>query len=105
MDDSNITGRAKGGKSGLRFFLPKSAKNRSQGSYCSVGEKLLQALHTGNFKEHFGIDVDCYVLNDTAKTAVISQRGMAQAIGFSKRGDRLTVFAGSKTMEDYLGRI
>ncbi|MDD4882190.1 MAG: hypothetical protein PHX10_11490 [Gallionellaceae bacterium] len=40
------------------------------------GDKPLQATHRGNFKEEFGIDVDCYVLNDANKTAVISQRGM-----------------------------
>ena len=39
--------------------------------------------HTGNFIEHFGVDVDCYVLKDKTKTAVISQRGMGQAIGLS----------------------
>ncbi len=64
----------------------------------------LRATNVGSFKEEFGIDVDCYVLNDPQKTAVISQRGMAQAIGFSKRGDRLSVFANSKTMDDYIGR-
>jgi P63C domain len=37
-------------------------------------------------------------------TPVISQRGMGQAIGFSRRGSRLTVFANSKTMEEYIGR-
>ena len=61
-------------------------------------------MHRGNFKEEFGIDVDCYVLNDAQRTAVISQCGMAQAIGFSKRGDRLQVFIRSKTMDGYIGR-
>ena len=40
----------------------------------------IQATHKGNFKEHFGIDVECYVLDDAKKTAVISQRGMARAL-------------------------
>ena len=60
--------------------------------------------NVGNFSEHFGVDVDCYVLKDAAKTAVISQRGMGQAIGLSQRGDRLTSFVNSKTMADYIGR-
>jgi P63C domain len=64
----------------------------------------VRALHRGNFLKDFGIDVDCYVLDDSSKTAVISQRGMGQAIGFSRRGSRLTVFANSKAMEDYIGR-
>ena len=63
-----------------------------------------KATHNGNFQNDFGIDVDCYVLNDNTKTAVISQRGMAQALGLSKRGDRLPVFVGSKTMDGYIGR-
>lgn len=62
------------------------------------------AIHRGNFLKEFGIDIDCYVLNDPQKTAVISQRGMGQAIGFSRRGSRLGVFAASKQMEPYIGR-
>lgn len=63
-----------------------------------------KAIHKGNFKEQFGIDVDCYVLNDPQKTPVISQRGMGPAIGFSRRGSRLKVFVNSKTMDEYIGR-
>jgi hypothetical protein len=29
---------------------------------------------------------------------------MGEAIGFSKRGSRLTVFVGSKTMDEFIGR-
>src|SRR5712671_1840948 len=53
---------------------------------------LPRATHKGNFKEDFGIDVDCYVLNDEARTAVISQRGMGQAIGLGESGSRLPRF-------------
>ncbi len=105
MEDSNVTGRARGGKKRAEVLSPEKRKQiAAKAAAARWGEKTPEALHTGNFKDEFGIDVDCYVLNDAAKTAVISQRGMAQAIGFSKRGDRLTVFAGSKTMSDYLGR-
>jgi hypothetical protein len=64
----------------------------------------VRAFRKGNFKEHFGIDVDCYVLDDSTRTAVISQRGMGQAIGFSRRGSRLTVFVNSQTMDGFIGR-
>lgn len=64
----------------------------------------VRASHKGNFIKDFGVDVDCYVLDDAAKTPVISQRGMGQAIGFSRRGSRLTVFAQSKTMDKHIGR-
>lgn len=66
--------------------------------------KTYKAINSGNFLADFGIDVECHVLDDPSKTAVISQRGMGQAIGFSKRGSRLGVFVGSKTMDGYIGR-
>lgn len=56
------------------------------------------------FASEFGLDVECYVLDDATKTAVISQRGMGEAIGFSRRGERLKGFANSKQMEGYIGR-
>lgn len=68
------------------------------------GTKAIRASHNGSFLSEFGVDVDCYVLDDATKTAVISQRGMGQAIGFSRRGSRLTVFVNSQTMEGYIGR-
>jgi hypothetical protein len=68
------------------------------------GVKPPQATHKGNFKEDFGIDVECYVLNDEQKTAVISQRGMGAALGFSTDGgSRLTRFINGKMIASYLG--
>jgi len=62
-----------------------------------------QAIHKGNFKEEFGIDVDCYVLNDPTKTAVISQRGMGAALGLGVGGSRLPMFVNSKRISSYVG--
>jgi len=45
--------------------------------------KQLEAIRKGSFKEDFGFDAECYVLNDSKKTAVMSQRGMAAALGLS----------------------
>jgi hypothetical protein len=64
---------------------------------------LSRATHRGNFAEDFGIDVDCYVLNDEGKTAVISQRGMAAAVGLPARGNNFLRFAGSRRMTDFVG--
>ena len=66
--------------------------------------KAYKTINSGNFLEEFGVDVECHVLDDPSKTAVISQRGMGQAIGFSKRGDRLGSFVNSQAMADYIGR-
>jgi len=63
-----------------------------------------KATHRGNFKEQFGIDVDCYVLDDPGKTAVISQRGMGAALGMGiSGGSRLPRLVNSKAMANYVG--
>lgn len=64
----------------------------------------LKATHKGNFKEEFGIDVDCYVLDDDQKTAVISQRGMAAAIGMGQIGGRLPAFIKGRKIAPYIER-
>ncbi len=78
------------------------AKNAADKRWAS--QKVYTVIEAGNFQKEFGIDVACYVLNDPNRTAVISQRGMGEAIGFSRRGSRLGVFAASQTMADYIGR-
>ena len=63
----------------------------------------LKATHRGNFNDELGIDVDCYVLDDASKTAVVSQRGMGAALGFSDGGSRLPRFLSRKSIAGYLG--
>lgn len=63
-----------------------------------------KATHKGNFKEEFGIDVECYVLDDPGKTAVISQRGMGAALGMGdSSGSRLPRFVNRKVMASHVG--
>lgn len=64
----------------------------------------LRATHKGNFKQEFGIDVDCYVLNDADKTAVISKRGMAAALGYTgESGSRFQRLLDQKRLDSYVG--
>ena len=59
----------------------------------------LEAIKKGNFKEDFGFDAECYVLNDSKKTAVMSQRGMAAALGLaSSSGTALKSLVNSKAI-------
>lgn len=62
----------------------------------------LLATHRGNFKKDFGIDVDCYVLNDERHTAVISKRGMARSLGMSDRGNSITNLVRSKSLSEII---
>jgi hypothetical protein len=68
------------------------------------GGRPARATHKGSFKVEFGIDVDCYVLDDALKTAVISQRGMGAALGLGESGSRLPSLVNSKRMLAYVGR-
>lgn len=97
-----LGGRAKGGIARRDALKPEERQKIARKA--AIARWGARATHKGNFRDHFGIDIDCYVLDDPAKTPVISQRGMGQAIGFSRRGSRLTVFVNSKTMDGYIGR-
>jgi len=77
----------------------KNSRQRSKNAIAS-----LRATHKGNFKEHFGLDVECYVLDDENKTAVISQRGMGAALGLGESGgQRLTRFLEGRTITETVG--
>lgn len=97
------TGRAKGGIA-RRDALSEEAREEiaRKAATARWGAK---AFHKGSFKEDFGIDVECYVLSDEHKTAVISQRGMGEALGLGKTGGtRLPDFLGGKRIAPYVGR-
>lgn len=103
-DDKRRAGQIGGAKRAEVLPPERRSEIARQAAEARWAGKPLNAIHKGSFKEEFGVDVDCYVLDDATKTAVISQRGMGQAIGFSRRGSRLTVFVNSKTMDGYIGR-
>jgi hypothetical protein len=98
-------GRAKGGIARAKALTPEQKKEiAKKAAIARWGEKPPQATHKGTFKDDFGIDVECYVLNDSHKTAVISQRGMGLAIGLKGASGRaFPDFANGKTIRPYLG--
>jgi hypothetical protein len=98
--------KAIGGKARAESLSPEDRKRIAQNAAVARwGQKPLQATHMGNFKGDFGIDVECYVLNDELKTAVISKRGMGPALGFKgDGGSRLTQFVKGKTISQYAGQ-
>lgn len=71
-----------------------------QGALAKWGYK---STHKGNFKQDFGMDVECYILDDEKKTAMISQTGMGQAIGLGKSGSRLPEFIDREKIAPYIG--
>ena len=103
--DEEVSGRAKGGIARAEALSPSDrhliAKKAAAARW---GDKPLQATHKGNFQDDFGINVECYVLNDPQKTAVISQRGMGAAIGLEESsGSALPRFIRGKKIASYVG--
>lgn len=96
-----ITGRAKGGKARAKKLSPfERSEIAKAGAAARWG---LKATHRGSFREDFGIDVECYVLDDATKTAVISQRGMGTVLGLGDGGSRLPTFVKGKNIANYIG--
>lgn len=81
----------------------RRAEIAQQAAQARWGEKLPRAIHKGNFKPEFGIDVECYVLDDQSKTAVISQSGMARALGLQPTGGAFPRFLSGKAMVGLIG--
>lgn len=94
--------KAKGGKA-RAMALPKSERTAIAKKAAAVRWGL-KASHKGNFLKDFGVDAECYVLADDKKTAVMTQRGMAAALGAKNPGgndfDRLVH---QKRLAPYLG--
>jgi hypothetical protein len=102
VDKSEKTGRAKGGEARAAKLTPeRRSEIARQAATARYG---LKATHKGNFLRDFGFDVECYVLNDPGKTAVISLRGLGAALGFSGGGGgRLPRFLDGAKVAPYVG--
>ena len=98
--------KAQGGDARAKALSPETRSQiASRAATARWAKRPVVAKHKGNFNAEFGIDVDCYVLNDDKKTAVISQRGMGAALGFDESGgSRFPAFIQGKTISQYLGR-
>lgn len=108
MEDRDETKRAEiasqGGQARAEILPPdRRSEIAREAALARWGTKPPRATHKGSFKEEFGIDVECYVLDDAQKTAVISQRGMGQALGLSERGNALPRFLSTQMMSDFVG--
>lgn len=103
-DEKEPTGRAKGGVERAAKLSPERRSEIARNAAIARhGAKPLRATHKGSFREDFGLDVECFVLDDERKTAVISQRGMAEALNLGEGGSRLPRFVSGKNMAKYVG--
>lgn len=103
--EEEVKGKAKGAKILAEMMTPEERVARAKkGAAARWGERTPKAIHKGNFLEEFGFDVECYVLDDEQKTAVIHQRGMGEVLGLSTQsGGRFPRFIGQKSLAQYIG--
>jgi P63C domain-containing protein len=100
------SGKAKGGYARKDALTPSERKAIAAKAAAArwAAARPLRATHKGNFQQDFGIDVDCYVLDDEQKTAVISQRGMGTALGLvDASGRALPRFLQGEKVASYVG--
>jgi hypothetical protein len=102
-DAKKPVGRQKGGIARSASLTPQARKAIAQRAAAARWGKPLRATHKGNFKEHFGADVECYVLDDSMHTPVLSQRGMGIALGLAPSGGALRRLIESKGVKGALG--
>lgn len=101
MDDK--TKQSKGGVERAKKLSPERRSEIARNA-ALVKSGGFKALHKGNFKEVIGVDIPCYVLNDSNHTAVMSQRGIAEALGFATGGGTaIKKFLSSQSMLPYIG--
>jgi hypothetical protein len=98
MDEVKREAGKIGGAKRAEILAPERRSEIARQAAASRWGVLPQATHKGNFQKEFGIDVECYVLNDPKKTAVISQTGMARALGLPAAGGALPRFLNGKAM-------
>jgi hypothetical protein len=102
MNDDSI--QSMGGKARAESLTDEQKKEIARkGAAARWSDRPIQATHGGNFKKEFGVDVECYVLGDAQKTAVISQSGMARSLGLSSGGSKFPRFLATKAIADLVG--
>lgn len=99
---AKVPNRAKGAIALAEKLSPEERALRAAKGAAARWKKPLVATHRGSFQQQLGLDVECYVLNDPAKTAVISQAGMARALGMAGRGSVFSRFISSQAMQDFV---
>jgi len=101
--DGKNESKVPGGLARAKALTPERLSQIASRAAAARWGKLPRATHRGNFQNDFGIDVDCYVLDNEQKTAVVSQRGMAAAIGLVERGNAFVRFTKSKSIAKHGG--
>lgn len=96
------TGKAKGGIARAKSLTKEQRSEiAKKGAAARWKDKPLKATHRGNFMDDFGIDAECYVLDDEAKTVVVTKTGLSQLLGIGEHARDLDQLLGAQYMSKY----
>lgn len=105
-EENKVTsGKAKGGVARAKSLTKKQRSDiAKKGAAARWKGKPHKATHKGNFLDEFGIDAECYVLNDEAKTVVVTKKGLAQLLGIGDTGKTIDELLKTQYMSDFSDR-
>lgn len=102
-DKKEPQGKAKGGVARAKALTPKQRiEQAKKGAAARWGYK---ATHKGSFMDEFGIDAECYVLNDADKTVVTSKRGLSRLLGLGGLGNDVDRVIHSQYMAPFVDAV
>ncbi|MGK0736609.1 P63C domain-containing protein [Yokenella regensburgei] len=102
-DKKEPKGKAKGGIARAKVLTSKQRSAQAKkGAAARWGYK---ATHKGSFMDEFGIDAECYVLNDEDKTVVTSKRGLSRLLGLGGLGNDVDRVIHSQYMAPYVDAV
>ncbi|WP_440521144.1 P63C domain-containing protein [Serratia marcescens] len=99
-------GKAKGGIARAKSLTKEQrADIAKKGAAARWKNKPYSATHKGSFSAEFGIDAECYVLNDPDKTVVTSKRGLSRLLGLGGLGNDVDRVIYSQYMQPYVDAV
>lgn len=100
-----VKGKAKGGVARAKVLSPEKRSEIAKKAATKrwSGNKSYRATHKGNFREEFGIDAECYVLDDKNKSAVVSGAGLARLLGLGDHFVTVTRLINARYMANFIG--
>lgn len=97
------TGKSRGGIARAKVLTAEERSNQAKkGAIARWGYK---ATHKGNFMDEFGIDAECYVLDDADKTVVVSKGGLARLLSLGGNGVHVDRLLNAQYMADYVDPV
>lgn len=104
-DKKDPKGKSKGGVARAKSLTQAQRSDIAKKAAAARWKgKPYKATHKGNFLDEFGIDAECYVLDDSTKTVVVTKKGLAQLLGIGDVGKTIDELLKTQYMSEFSDR-